>query len=235
MTNQYESIGALRPGLLSLVAVCACSSPASAPDAPAEPEWATYVIRAGRHDAQIIDRSLTNPTDGVSDAIGRDYELILDPSAIYELVDPVEPTDQLDWNKLPGLSDCNQTDLKVDGLMFGWRWRIDLVPHVLEITAYANNAGVHLTPSAPLFVLDADDLGALAPLHYRVWRESATYQFSVDGEVRGRAIDASVALPRRCSTVELDPLAWASAFYFGGTTTAPHEMTAKIREAAFVP
>ena len=193
------------------------------------------MISAGRHDAHLVDRSPGNPTDGVSDAVGRDYELILDPSAIYELTAPVQPDDQLDWNKLSGLSDCNQTDLAVDGLMFGWRWRIDLQPPVLEITAYANNARVHLTPSTPLVVLDASDLEARVPLRYRVWREPASYHFAVEGEIRGRTIAATAALPRRCPDVELDPLAWASAFYFGGTTTAPHEMTATIREVAFVP
>ena len=84
-------------------------------------------------------------------------------------------------------------------------------------------------------MLDAADLEARTPLHYRVWRENATYQFAVDGEIRGRTIAATATLPRRCIDVELDPLAWASAFYFGGTTTAPHEMTAMIREAALVP
>ncbi len=219
----------------TLVLLAACGSSPSTPDAMTEPAWATYVIAAGRHDARLVDRSPGNPTDGVSDAVGGDYELILDPSAIYVLTAPVQPNDQLDWNKLPGLSDCNQTDLAVEGLMFGWRWRIDLQPPVLEIAAYANNASVHLTPATPLVVLDAADLEARTPLHYRVWRDTAMYQFAVDGEIRGRAIAATVTLPRRCTDVELDPLAWASAFYFGGTTTAPHEMTAMIREAAFVP
>ncbi len=219
----------------SLVVLAACGSPGPAPDATTEPAWATYVIAAGRHDARLVDRSPGNPTDGVSDAEGRDYELILNPSAIYELTNPVQPTDQLDWNKLPGLSDCNQTDLAIEGLMFGWRWRIDLQPPVLEVTAYANNAGAHLTPNTPLFVLDAADLEARTPLHYRVWRETTSYQFAVEGDLRGRTITATATLPRRCTDIELGPLAWASAFYFGGTTTAPHEMTATIREAAFVP
>lgn len=211
-----------------------CDSHACAIDA-ASPSWATYVIAEDRHDAMLLDRSPHNPTDGVSDAIGRDYELILDPTAIYELTAPVEPTDQLDWNKLPGLSDCTTVDLSIDGLMFGWRWRIDLQPPVLEVTAYANNAGVHLTPPAPLFTLDAADLEERAPLHYRATRTNTTYELAVDGEIRGRAILATATLPRRCTDIELDPLAWASAFYFGGTSTAPHEMTAMIRERTWMP
>jgi hypothetical protein len=221
--------------VLLLLGVAACGSADPAPADAASPDWATYVIAPGRHDAMLVDRSPRNPTDGVSSAVGRDYELILDPSAIYELTSPVQPNDQLDWNKLPGLSDCNTTDLAVEGLMFGWRWRLDLQPQVLEVTAYANNASVHLTPPTPLFVLDAADLDARTPLRYRVWRESTAYQFMVEGEIRGRVINAATTLPRRCTDVELDPLAWAAAFYFGGTSTAPHEITAKIREQAFVP
>jgi hypothetical protein len=202
----------------------------STPDA-ASLGWATYIIAAGEHDATLVDRVPKNPIDGVTSTVGRDFELILDPSAVYEITEPVEPTDQLDWNKLPGLSDCNTIDLSVDGIMFGWRWRLDL--QALEVTAYANNASVHLTPDTTLFTLDAADLDAREPLHYRLWREAAQYQVSVTGSIRGRAIDAAATLPRRCTDVEVDPLAWAAAFYFGGTSTAPHEITAAIREIAF--
>jgi hypothetical protein len=211
-------------------AVCnACGGSEPPPDAALG--WATYVIAAGSHDATLVDRVPKNPIDGVTSTVGRDFELILDPSAIYELTAPVEPTDQLDWNKLPGLSDCNTIDLSVDGIMFGWRWRLDL--QVLEVTAYANNAGVHLTPESTLFTLDAADLEAREPLHYRVWREAEQYQVTAAGTIRGRPIEAAGTLPRRCTEAEVDPLAWAGAFYFGGTSTAPHEITAKIREIAF--
>jgi len=101
---------------------------------------------------------------------------------------------------------------------------------IFEVTAYANNAKVHLTPDTTLFTLDAADLEAREPLHYRVWREQASYQVSVTGSLRGREIAATAQLPRRCSEVEVDPLAWAAGFYFGGTSTAPHEITAHIRE-----
>jgi hypothetical protein len=220
-----------RHRLVCLFACCACGDDAvSSPDA-APLGWATYIIPAGSHEAMLVDRVPKNPIDGVTSVIGRDFELVLDPSAIYELTAPVEPTDQLDWNKLPGLSDCNTIDLSVDGIMFGWRWRLDL--QLLEVTAYANNAKVHLTPETALFTLDAADLEAREPLHYRVWREEAVYQVSVNGSIRGREIDASTQMPRRCSEVELDPLAWAAGLYFGGTSTAPHEITAHIREIAF--
>lgn len=234
-----------RPAWLVVVVVLGCApghaQDGAAPDAPpasdraAAPGWATYTIAAGAHTATLADREPRNPIDGVVYVDGRDYELVLDPSARYELIDPVQPEDQLDWNKLPGLSDCHTVDLSVDGVMFGWRWRPELDPPVLEVTAYANNQRVHLTPPAPLFVLDAADLEARAPLRYRLVREQASYALAVRGNVRGRTIDVAAALPRRCVDVERGPLAWAGAFYFGGTSRAPHAITAQIREWPFVP
>ena len=210
-----------------------CGSSDEPIDAAPEQTWATYVIAAGRHDAQLINRSPKNPIDGVVSVVGREYQLALNPSAIYELTAPVEPDDQLDWNKLPGLSDCNTVDLSVDGIMLGWRWRPELA--VLEVTAYANNAGVHLQSSSPLLTLDAADLAAEEPLTYRLWRTTANYQVTIGGTLRGRMVSADASLPRRCTEVELDPIAWAGAFYFGGTSVAPHEVTATIRETPFVP
>src|SRR5204862_5021079 len=93
-----------------LLAACG-SSDGAGPDAAAERTWAQYVIAAGAHDAQLVDRTPKNPIDGVVSVVGREYELVLDPSAIYELTAPTEPDDQFDWNKLPGLSDCNTVDL----------------------------------------------------------------------------------------------------------------------------
>jgi hypothetical protein len=215
---------------LIAIALAACSSsPAETPDAPRA--WATYTIAAGEHSAALSGREPKNPIDGVVSVEGRDYELVLNTSAIYELTNPVQPEDQLDWNKLPGFSDCGTIDLAVDGAMFGWRWRLDLL--ALEVTAYANNDGVHLTPEAPLFALDAADLAAEEPVRYRVSREPALYRFAVEGVIRGRPIAATATLPRRCPEVPLDELAWAGAFYFGGTSTAPHEITARIREQPF--
>lgn len=215
----------MRPALVIAV-TAACAGPdTTAPDAVVEQGWATYTIAAGRHDAHLTDRQPKNPIDGVVSVVGRDYELALNSSAIYTIVDP--PTDQLDWNKLPGLSDCGTVDLAADGAMFGWRWNLDAA--VLEVTAYANNAGVHLWLAAPLFTLDGAQLAAEIPLRYRVVREPAAYRF----EVQGPDLDVRASLPRRCVDEVRDPLAWAGAFYFGGTSVAPHEVTAKIREVSF--
>lgn len=189
--------------------------------------WATYTIHAGDHSAELTGRQPKNPIDGVTDTVGRDYELVLDPSAMYEITNPVEPNDQLDWNKLPGLSDCGTINLSVNGAMFGWRWRLDTTQ--LEITAYANNNSVHVTTPTPLVTLGAGELAAREPLRYRVYREPERYMFSISGP----AIAAEAQLPRACPTEPLDELAWAGAFYFGGTSVAPHTISAQIREQRF--
>lgn len=213
-------------GALVLVVLAACAESGAPPlDAVPERGWATYTIAAGAHNAYLTNREPKNPIDGVVSVVGRDYELALNTSAIYTIADP--PTDQLDWNKLPGLSDCGTIDLSVDGAMFGWRWSLDR--QVVEIGAYANNASTHLWLDAPLVTLDEAQLAAEIPLRYRVVRHSADYEFSVTGP----GVVATGMLPRRCSDEVRDPLAWAGAFYFGGTSTAPHEVTASIRETPF--
>lgn len=216
----------------------ACSQPAplaidAAPpvDAPADP-WATYTIEAGQHPATITGGGPDNPLRAIVAVGGRDYQFAFDPSAAYVITMPAQPDDQLDWNKLPGLSDCEQPDLSADGAMFGWRWRVDLEPPVLEVTAYANNAGTHLTTPV-LFTLDAAELAAAAPLRYRLFLDGDRYRFTVAGTLAGRPIDATAELPRRCATA--DPLAtkWAAGLYFGGTSVAPSRITGRITEIPF--
>jgi hypothetical protein len=195
--------------------------------------WAQYVIAPGAHAATLVKGTDGNPIAGLVNGVdGRDYELAFDPSAMYAIARPTQPDDQLDWNKLPGVSDCGTFDLARDGVMFGWRWRLDTNPEVLEVTAYANNARTHLTPAAPMVVLDAADLASAAPLRYRFSMDGALYRFSITGVVRGRAIDADATLPRRCATMDAKALTvqWAAGLYFGGTSTSPSTITAKIFE-----
>lgn len=206
-----------------LVAVTACGGGALAPDAPATDAplpWATFTIPPGAHDAEITGGRDGDPVTGFMFGARRSFDLALDPSAMYVLTTPTEPEDQLDWNKLPGFSDCGGIDLAVDGAMFGWRWRTDL--EVVEVTAYANNAGVHLTPDEPLLTLDAAALAARTPVHYELTREAAQYRFSADGH--------AATLPRRCTDQPVMLDAWAGELYFGGTSVAPQTITATIRE-----
>ena len=199
--------------------------------------WATYRIEVGRHDATISGGGDGNPVRTVTTVDGRDFQFAFNPSAKYVLTMPVDPTDQLDWNKLPGLSDCgpNQFDLSVNGAMFGWRWRTDLTPRLLEVTAYANNNRVHLTPAQPLFTLTEAELATDAPLRYRVWWTGNTYHFAVTGMIGARVIDARTTLSRVCPNAAAGMLKWDGQFYFGGTSTAPSVITARVSEIPFAP
>lgn len=207
---------------------------AGAPDAgPPSPHagWARYTIAVGAHAATVtLNGAATSPLAGLSFATGRAYEFIFTPSAQYVLTNPVQPDDQLDWNKLPGLSDCGQVDLAQDGFMFAWRWRPDLNPPVLELAHYANNAGTHLYPSQGLVTLDAADLAAEEPLRFELSIAGAKYLFHLAGTIRGRAIDVSAEQPRRCASTSPAAFKWASGFYFGGTSTAPQPIVGYVHE-----
>lgn len=197
--------------------------------------WALYTVPVGAHGASISGGSAGNPVSLFTTVPGRDYRFRFNSSAAYTLTHPTDPADQFDWNKLPGLSDCGTLDLSVNGAMFGWRWRLDTTPRVLEVTAYANNNSKHLTPPTPLFTLDAADLAADAPLRYRVWLDGAKYQFQVQGTIRGRVINATTTLPRVCAGTSAGGLKWASGLYFGGTSTAPSKITGNVTEIPFKP
>ena len=208
---------------------------AASPFDAATESWALYTIPVGSHAADVTMRQPGSPLSAFSSVSGRDFRFRLNPSAMYIITRPVQPSDQFDWNKLPGISDCGTVDLSVNGAMFGWRWRLDTTPKVLEVTAYANNNSTHLTPPTPLFTLDADDLTSDTPLRYRVWLEMDKYQFSVSGQIRGRMINATATLPRSCPTYSTTGLKWAAGFYFGGTSTAPSIVTALISEIPYAP
>lgn len=230
-------IASPRPACLAALMAGACGGAPSAPDAAAPIDaagevWATYTIPRGQHPAVVSGGGPDNPLRGVVSVAGRDFRFAFDPSAAYVLTMPTQPEDQLDWNKLPGLSDCTQPDLSVNGLMFGWRWRIDVEPHVLEVTAYANNDRVHLT-APTMLTLTADELALDAPLDYRLAIDGATYRFAIAGTIGGRPIAATAELPRVCTNAATDPK-WAAGFYFGGTSVAPQEITARILERTFV-
>jgi hypothetical protein len=230
MVNHRALVG------LGLGLLAGCGGSASSTDAgtaDAEVTWARYVIEPGDHDAIIEGGGDDNPVTGFVPVTGRDYELALDPSAEYVLIDPVEPGDQLDWNKLPGLSDCGGVDLSADGAMFGWRWRIDVDPMRLEITAYANVDGVHAWSDSPLVELSADELAAAVALRYRVWPDADRFRFAITGAVGARVVDVSTELARGCPDVPLDAAKWAAGLYFGGTSVAPSRITAVVREQPF--
>lgn len=220
--------------LAPLLLLCACGDEVGSPspDAPVT-VWAQYVIEPGQHDAIVVGGAPENPLRGFQTIDGRDYQFAFDPSAAYVLTQPTEPDDQRDWNKLPGLSDCGTIDLSVDGAMFGWRWRVDLAPPVLEVTAYANASSVHQWPAEPMFTLSADELAADAPLRYRVWPDGDIFRFTVTGAIGARPIDVEQTLPRACPATPALDFKWAAGLYFGGTSVAPSRITGRISETGF--
>jgi hypothetical protein len=222
------------------LAVVPCPSPVpsaatrctvAAPTAPG-PAWATWTIPTGGHSANAPVHGAQAPatlTGFVNPGrLARRYQFVFDGSARYVLTNPTQPEDQLDWNKLPGLSDCGTFDLADDGWMFAWRWRTDLTPRVLEINAYANNDGTHLWLDQPLLTLTSAQLDARLPLWFdmRVSADRTRYEFTVRGP--GSRV-ATGTLPRSCTTSS-PTFQWAGGFYFGGTSTAPSTITGLMRE-----
>jgi hypothetical protein len=222
------------------LAVVPC--PATVPAAPARcqvasptvpgPGWATWTIPTGAHSANAPVHGAQAPTTLTGfvnpGRLARRYQFAFDGSARYVLTNPTQPEDQLDWNKLPGLSDCGTFDLADDGWMFAWRWRTDLTPRVLEITGYANNDGTHLWLDQPLLTLTSAQLDARLPLWFdmRVSANRTRYEFTVRGP--GSRV-ATGSLPRSCTTTS-PTFQWAGGFYFGGTSTAPSTITGLMRE-----
>jgi hypothetical protein len=196
--------------------------------------WARYTIAQGAHSATVaMNGASRSPLAGISFATARTYDFIFDASAMYEITNPAQPGDQLDWNKLPGLSDCNQVDLAQDGFMFAWRWRLDTMPRVLELAHYANNAGTHLYPQQGIVTLDEADLLAEEPLHFELsigGAGNSKYLFHISGTVRGRLIDVTGEHPRRCASSSPSGFKWAAGFYFGGTSTAPQQIVGYVHE-----
>ncbi|SEL54937.1 hypothetical protein [Rhodococcus maanshanensis] len=204
-----------------------------APGTP--PGWSSYTIERGAHSASVgRPAGATGPLEGWISPGGasRTYDFILTPTAEYVLTSPTQPEDQFDWNKLPGFSDCGDFDLARNGAMFGWRWRTDTSPRVLEIVPYANANGVHQYPQSALVTLSHDDLAANQPLRYSIQIDGSVYRFAIDGTINGREIHETAALPRSCPASPTSTGKWFAGFYFGGTSTAPSQMYAYVREPA---
>lgn len=214
--------------LIAAVGLSGCR----APDTP--PGWSSYTIERGGHGALVYrPPGVAGPLAGWISPGGtsRTYDLMLTPSAEYVLTAPTQPEDQFDWNKLPGFSDCGDFDLARNGAMFGWRWRTDTSPRVLELVPYANADGVHQYPQTALVTLDHDDLAAEEPLRYSIQIDGASYRFAIDGTIRGRDIHETAVLPRSCPGTPADTGKWYAGFYFGGTSTAPSRIHAYVRES----
>lgn len=196
------------------------------------PGWSTYTVAQGSHSASVQPGAeATQPLAGflIPGVTERRFHFAFDSTARYVLTEPTQPEDQYDWNKLPGLSDCGDLDLSQSGFMFGWRWRLDLEPKVLEVTAYANVDGVHLTPPDPLLTMTAEQVDAQLPLWFeaRVSDDRQRYEFRAVGP---GSRTATATLPRECAGDGAPGWQWAAGFYFGGTSTAPTTVTGTMNE-----
>lgn len=216
----------------ALLVVTACMP--AFPTPVAGPGWSYYSIAAGAHSAQVTrGAEATQPLAGFTSVSRRRYHFTFTNSMRYRITAPVQPEDQFDWNKLPGLSDCGDIDLSRNGYMFAWRWRLDTVPRVMEITAYANHGGTHITPPQPILTLTAEEIDSLAPLFFdlRIVENGSAYRFEVtQGPVGNEAVTRAVEIARNCPGSSLQVLKWASGLYFGGTSTAPTAMRGYINE-----
>jgi hypothetical protein len=216
---------------LTIVLATAClpTHPRPAPG----PGWNTHSIARGQHNATVQrGRTAPAPLLAFTNVPGRIYHLIFDASARYVLTDPTEPEDQLDWNKLPGLSDCGDTDLARNGLMFAWRWRTDTVPRRLEINAYANQEGVHHWLDQPMLTLNRAQVDARKPIWFRlrISNDRRSYEFTLRTVIGGREIVRSARLDRSCPARSRTVPKWAGGYYFGGTSVAPTPMRVFVYE-----
>ena len=210
---------------LALVVATGCLP--SHPRPVAGPGWNTHTIARGQHSATVTrGASAPAPLLGPTRVAGRTYHFTFDSSARYVLTNPTEPEDQLDWNKLPGLSDCAQPDLAVNGLMFAWRWRTDLVPKVLEINAYWNDDGEHHWLEVPLLTLTRAQVDARKPIWFRlrISNDRQRYEFSLRTVLAGEEVVRTATADRPCPARGRDVRKWAGGFYFGGTSVAPQRI-----------
>ena len=218
----------LRRGTLLAAAVGLASAACAAAPSP-HPGWSKYTIAVGAHSASVDQNGAPKaPIAGFTSVAGRSFDFIFDSTAKYTITAPTQPGDQLDYNKLPGFSNCVTTDLSQNGAMFGWRWRLDTSPKRLEIVHYANNNGTHLYPSAPLVSLTEAEVDGQSPLLYEVaigGANNSKYLFHVQGTIGTRSINVFAEHPRQCPSTSPASTKWASGFYFGGTSTAPSEIT----------
>ena len=212
------------------VAVVALAATACIPRYPTPApgsRWNTHTIARGAHNASVSrGADAPAPLLGITRRAGRTYHFVFDSSARYRLTAPTQPEDQFDWNKLPGLSDCGQYDLSRHGLMFAWRWRLDLVPKVLEITAYWNDRGVHHTLDEPLLTLTRAQVDARIPLWFRlrISNDRQRYEFALRARIAGREVSRTAVADRPCPRAGRELAKWAGGFYFGGTSVAPQRV-----------
>ncbi len=155
-----------------------------------------YVIREGEHHATLTYESI--------ELENMKFKALFDSTAIYQTTDPVN---QVDINKLYGLSDCNSYH-HTNSARFGWRW----YEGKLEIWAYCYENGEQTSA----FV---DTVSLNQFYDYKISFEKNKYIFQLN--------DKAIEMPRVCE----DKARGYKLFpYFGGDEAAPKNISIWIEE-----
>lgn len=157
-----------------------------------------YTIKKNRHRSVIkVNRTQKQSFD---------IQVQFDESAQY---DSQDPANQLDVNKLWGVSDCGTTHSK-NSIRFGWRW--DLDAEQIEILMYRRKNSEFSFKS-----LGYTNIGNLNYMSLNITADSYVMTLNGVTDSMSRSCDTP------CSRYYLYP-------YFGGTDRAPHDVTILIKQ-----
>lgn len=134
------------------------------------------------------------------------YEVIFDNSCRYATKDSSK---QLDINKLFGFSDCNSHH-QSNSARFGWRWN----NNQLEVLSYCYKNGTRTATHIAYLALNE-------PYRCHIYLFEDHYELEVEGFPR--IIESRADICTRGTYYQLWP-------YFGGTETAPHNITIHMRK-----
>jgi len=155
-----------------------------------------YTIKEGRHKSTHTYSTTKNKYT--------QFEARFDSSVIYTTINP---DNQLDINKLYGVSDCG-CDHRTHSMRFGWRW----YNNQIEIFWFRHQNG-------------SFDYGKITNVGIN---ESNTYTLSrLEDEYIMCVADTCVTLIRPC---EEEYKSYYLYPYFGGDERAPHDITIKLKK-----
>jgi hypothetical protein len=160
--------------------------------------WTTYIIPAGQN------FSLNNNLVAL-DTSFLDFGLTFDSSAIYQ---SVLPSNQADWNKVTGFSDCGQFH-QTNSLRLGWRWT---PPIGIELAAY------YYTNSQRGFqTIDTVQVGDTIDVSLQ--KMQAEYLVQINAR--------QITVPRGCNATSAGN--YKLYPYFGGVEVAPDTVRVHIK------
>jgi hypothetical protein len=156
-------------------------------DQNTDKQWITYIIPPNQNSS--INNGLSTFEDSILS-----FNVVFDSSCVYT---SINPTNQFDWNKVAGFSDCNSLH-QTNSLRVGWRYRHTLG---IELAAYQYTNGIRsFTIIDTVQILDTAHITLLRLLDYETTVNSRTAKTS-----------------RHCPD---KPTAYMLFPYFGGNETA---------------